>query len=242
MSIIRSTVKGITSGVASSIIFNEDVPFVPTDVAGLVGWYDASDVDTIIESVGRVARWDDKSGVGADLTQGGASLRPTYSATTVSNNLPAIQFTDATTSEVLIMQSSQSVRTVYFVMAFRSGTEGVFAGFNTIMSGSGSFGAERIMGVDTASNLIGTSDFTDSVSVNGATPSTTILPLPFSVCKFVRDSAGADNDAFGIGGNRVTVDRAWRGPIGEVLLFSGDVNASDDAAILSYLQNKWGIS
>lgn len=47
--------------------------WVPTDLADLYAWYDASDASTITASSGLVSQWNDKSGGGYNLTSSGVS-------------------------------------------------------------------------------------------------------------------------------------------------------------------------
>jgi hypothetical protein len=42
--------------------------FSPSDISGLVAWYDASDSGTVTQSLGAVSAWADKSANGYDLT------------------------------------------------------------------------------------------------------------------------------------------------------------------------------
>lgn len=65
--------------------------FSPTDLAGLVAWYDASDTATITDSGGAVSQWDDKSGNAHHATQGSGSNKPT-TGTRTQNGLNVLDF------------------------------------------------------------------------------------------------------------------------------------------------------
>ena len=52
------------------------IPFVPSDIANLKAWYDASDTATITVSGTAVTQWNDKSANAYNLTQGTNSYRP----------------------------------------------------------------------------------------------------------------------------------------------------------------------
>ena len=66
--------------------------WTPLDLAGLVAWYDASDLSTITDAgAGAVSQWADKSGNGNHVTQGTAGLRPTTGIRT-QNGLNVIDF------------------------------------------------------------------------------------------------------------------------------------------------------
>lgn len=66
-------------------------PFVPSDIANLKAWYDASDTATITVSGTAVTQWNDKSANGYNLTQGTAGKRP-QSGTRTQNGLNAIDY------------------------------------------------------------------------------------------------------------------------------------------------------
>ena len=65
--------------------------FVPTDIANLLTWHDASDLSTITLTSGFVSQWDDKSGNGNHLVQGTGSKRPGSGVESI-NGLNAIDF------------------------------------------------------------------------------------------------------------------------------------------------------
>jgi FtsP/CotA-like multicopper oxidase with cupredoxin domain len=55
--------------------------FVPTQIANLAAWYDASDATTIAQTAGSVSSWKDKSGNGNTLVQSTTSSMPATSQT-----------------------------------------------------------------------------------------------------------------------------------------------------------------
>jgi prepilin-type N-terminal cleavage/methylation domain-containing protein len=63
--------------------------WTPADTTTAI-WLDASDTSTITESDGLVSQWNDKSGNGRHVTQSNSNLRPFFSLTGGSNNLPHI--------------------------------------------------------------------------------------------------------------------------------------------------------
>ena len=75
-------------------------PIVPTEIAGLQLWLDASDASTLFDATtggslvaanGGVARWEDKSGNSRHATQGTAGARPARK-TAVQNGLDVLRF------------------------------------------------------------------------------------------------------------------------------------------------------
>lgn len=65
--------------------------FAPSDIAGLVGWWDASDTGSITHSSGEVTQWSDLSGGGFHVTNASGTDRPLTGTRTV-NGLNAIDF------------------------------------------------------------------------------------------------------------------------------------------------------
>ena len=63
----------------------------PTDIPGLLGWWDAADTGTITATGGSVDQWNDKSGNGRHLVDGATA--PTTGATTI-NGLNVLDFSD----------------------------------------------------------------------------------------------------------------------------------------------------
>lgn len=65
--------------------------FTPTDIAGLRGWWDASNSGSITASSGAVSQWDDLSGNGYHMTQPTGTNQPTTGTRTI-NSLNVIDF------------------------------------------------------------------------------------------------------------------------------------------------------
>lgn len=73
--------------------------FNPKTLAGLAGWWDASDASTITLNSTTVSEWRDKSGNGRHATQATAANQPVYSTNQV-NGRPALTLDAARTMEV----------------------------------------------------------------------------------------------------------------------------------------------
>jgi len=92
-------------------------PFTPSDISGLLRWYDAKDTATVINTLGLVDQWSDKSTNAAHMTNTLAA-RPLYNGTdTIStdgvatylfNALPCLYAAGATTL-FIVMKSAGSV-------------------------------------------------------------------------------------------------------------------------------------
>ena len=78
-------------------------PISPSMIAGISGWWDASDSSTLFDATsggsqvsadGSVARWQDKSGSGRNWTQSNNSIRPTRK-TSIRNGLDVVRFSSS---------------------------------------------------------------------------------------------------------------------------------------------------
>jgi hypothetical protein len=72
--------------------FLEAGGFSPTDIAGLVAWYDMADTATITETAGATSQLDDKSGNGYHIVQATGTKQPTTGTRTL-NSLNVLDFT-----------------------------------------------------------------------------------------------------------------------------------------------------
>ena len=93
--------------------FKETGLWTPTDIT-TYAWHDASDSDTITTATG-VSQWDDKSGVGINLTQGSGSEQPTL-VSSAQNGLSTILFDgidDSITIENTGLFSSSDIGFIY---------------------------------------------------------------------------------------------------------------------------------
>jgi len=110
-------------------------------------WLDAADASTITEVGGAVSQWNDKSGNGHNATANG---NPTYSATGMSTNKPAVQLDgtgDSFVSSITGIGSFNALD-VYMVTqtpaaAAADVNTGFFWGFGNIGSASGSYPSNR---------------------------------------------------------------------------------------------------
>jgi hypothetical protein len=68
--------------------------FLPTQVPNCVGWWDPTDNSTITVTSSHVTQWNDKSGLGNNLTGSGTVKTPVVNTTGI-NSRQSIQFTQA---------------------------------------------------------------------------------------------------------------------------------------------------
>lgn len=82
------------SSFVRNLILLHGTSFSPTDISGLVAWWDASDVSTItLDGSNNVSEWRDKSGNSRHMAQSNTLVRPAY-GTQTQNGLNLI-VTDA---------------------------------------------------------------------------------------------------------------------------------------------------
>jgi len=109
----RDRSRGGTSGGATP-------PFSPSDISGLLRWYDATDVATVLNKGGLVDTWQDKSVNAAHLANTLAA-RPTYNgsdmisfdgvATYLFNALPALYAAGAMSLFIVMKSAGPAVGT-----------------------------------------------------------------------------------------------------------------------------------
>lgn len=207
--------------------------FTPADMSTAIAWYDAMDSATITESDGVVSAWADKIGAN-DLTAVGAPtiLDPSPG----SNNLPGIGSFSTTNADGFIMPAPVAITHIYMVLF--QGPTATFNRYETLISGTGEFGAPRVMGNVGTTNLIASSAFASQVSINGGANTSTILPLSFSVCRFV----GSATDQFSIGYGYGASQRTWFGRYSDIVFCNGAPAAQEETDLLNYFYAKWGIT
>jgi hypothetical protein len=92
----------------------------PTDIAGLIGWYDADDAATITSSSGVVDQWDNKTTGTGDFTAT-TTTRPTTGTATV-NTRNALGFDGSDDQMTMDMGGTRTTPTAIYVVAHFVGT------------------------------------------------------------------------------------------------------------------------
>lgn len=246
----------VTGGVATA------AAFVPTDIAGLVAWYDFSDVTKLWQDTGRTSAIsaDGQSIKGVTdkaaanhLSQ--ASAAPVYKAN-IKNGLSIARFTAASSHQLLTgtsptVPNGTAPFTAFFVASRASSADMRVVGR---ASGSGGWAGGALGGATTA--RVTTLTVKDYDFVGGWTLST------FHVQEFVLDSSQdvtwrkngtslgtAAHTAFAADpgtaaatvGSRNGAD-FWDGDIAEVLVYNVDIGTTASSQVRSFLGTKWGIT
>jgi hypothetical protein len=212
----------------------------PTDIAGCVGWWDASDAASITQSGGLVSQWNDKSTAGNHATAS-STARPTTGTRSLNGknvldfdgtaNAMATSLADAATQTVLFVAVSD-VASGGRVWSYGTTNRGVFSDSGTWAfwrqqtSGPISFGATASATSPSVACALFTSNSSLTTFGNGA-QGTTNDPV---------DSSGA---TFNIGKESTSFHNGY---IAEIVIYNTALTTADRARVEAYLATKWGIS
>jgi hypothetical protein len=225
--------------------------FSPSDITGLAAWYDASNAASITLNGSTVSQWNDLSGNGRHQVQGSASLQPTYNASGLNGKgtltTSGTQWTQASAF------ASSSSATIFLVwkIANAAGTPFIFqrGGVNDVHSFLMNPGTNQLQARRGASN-----QGTLTVSGLGTADIWRVGTLVFSTTLsrvYNGNTVGTDNTATVSApvGNKVltlfaldSATRAGHPGIAEFLYYSSQLDDTQQAAVRTYLGNKWGIT
>lgn len=232
----------VDAGSDGTAVVDATVSFAPPPSTALA-WYDANDAATIIESGGQVSEWLDKSGNNRHATQASGTNRPTYQASdAMMGGMPSIG-NIAATGAIGLDTPEMSAQNAYIVTYYKDGLDGTFDGYSTLFSGAGAWGAFRVMGDQSTSNFIGSSNFNDAGTFkNGSTVSSlsSVLPMPASL--FVFKSSLARTQVYSLGYNSQYTDRDWEGAYSEIIFTDGTEDLATQQMIEGYLAHQWGLT
>lgn len=246
--------------------FSRFVPFDPSNLSGLTGWWDASDSSTLFDATtggsavaadGEVARLEDKSGNGRHFTQSSSSLRP-LRKTAIRNGFDVIRFdgTDdfvegdgfayfnlqsAAASSIFIVANAATVDT----------NNAVFDNETLFSENAGGHAAFALASDDTAS----------AWGYDSSVRTATVAYMPGSWVAFSSWHDGSSIYAQSNNGSPASATLFNRnfdygtpqlgcnaqntyffdGDLGEVITYNVALSDSDRGKVISYLMNKWGI-
>ncbi|KIC30046.1 hypothetical protein RA24_03630 [Leisingera sp. ANG-M6] len=213
------------------------------DRSSLIGWYSAKATGTIQLEAGDEVSAIDNLVAGylglSKLADGG----PTYVASEpLAGGRPALVWPDQSNSRGLSLPADAMVREVFVVLAYGDGARDAFNSYNTLitdLAGLDAGSPNRVIGHENNSGVFtGSIPAGMTVHVNGGAATTELLPLPLSVVHF---SSATPFPLAAIGGRNNGLNRAWRGPMCEVLAYTEQLAPAAVERNVSYLRSGWGI-
>ncbi len=233
-------------------------PWTPASVAGLTGWWDASNTGTITDTGGYVTLLTDLSGNGKDLDSTYPSGPTT--GTRTQNGLNVLDFTPGNGSYLKHDAWTQTTQCTYFfvcqtdTLTTDSSTLRALIGWQNITNHQGSG-----IAMNTGSQLCmyaGSMVAGAGISANTPTQYTAVFDSASShldkdgVAGGTIDPGDDDFNGGGplqigdvwdySGGGHGSYSVRWDGWLGEFLIYEGVVGAGDRATIEAYLKAKWG--
>jgi len=231
--------------------------FLPSNLSGLVGWYDAADEGTIyLDSSGNVQVWYDKSPSQIDVSQVTVANRPAYSATGFSGALPGIVFDGSTDRLESSVSPFDTIPAHSFFAVYKLSTTS--GGYNTVY-GLGPFGDD--LDFWEVGGVIGTygswphgASSTLQVKANKPTLATHLFDgLPGSYQASFRvngnpdpDSVWSTNGVGAISAPKTFIggddsNEMFHGAIAEIVFFNRLLSAAEINQVENYLIRKWAI-
>lgn len=216
----------------------------PSSLPGLVGWYAADDIASLVLSGANVTNWHDRSGAGNHLAYNLA--QPTFGLTGLyGQNRPAVVWSASANDAGLVTASAVTVRQVGLVAAYTSGASSWTAGFQGLYSRTDLASTSEIglAGDSSGANWLATNNY---LTRNGAaevqlTGGNAALPLPAAVLVARLAAAPTAGLRFLLGRDRMFTGRGWSGPISEVVAVSAALSTGDRQKLEGYLAWRWGL-
>ena len=183
-------------------------------------WYSADHLT--VDSNGLVEAAEDLTGQGNDGSQTTAATRLDYypedpmhgcrasfgsSSNSGKDYLSAGTFTYAEDDDLLLC------------INYKDGVDNTFDAYSHILGGSGVYGSPRIMGTQNSATLFNTFAFATVVAKNGSTStSSTILPLPTTVCWFKAEDDFTDAECSFFSSSAANNNRTFAGTCRNIVL------------------------
>jgi hypothetical protein len=216
---------------------------VPSDLANLVAWYDASAITGLVDT-DPVATWSDLSGAGNHISQATGASRPTY-RTGIVDGKPVVRFDGS--NDLLAATMSTSATATVLVVAVPRRTSPSSSYVETIFANGSS--ADQVQQLDTkAFGTTSLSVHTDTgawgatvaLRKNGATS-----PLSLTVDEVFAASmtaSGAPTGSVLVLGAYSSNNFHGQNDIAEFVYYSRVLDASERESIETYLSEKWGLT
>ena len=213
--------------------------FVPTDIAGLVAWFDPSDTATITESGGLVSQMNDKSGNTRHLLQATGTKQPGTGVRTL-NGLNVLDYDGG---DNLAIASTTGVSSPYtcFVVASPDGA----GNWNQFVGGLSSWEMVFHSGPSVFSFGVGT--WTGLPSITATNPYICELQVNGASTTFcVNDGSRATTSSTtALGrishGSYGGADDHLNGYVAESIFYDSALSSGDLTTVRDYLNTKWAV-
>ena len=223
--------------------------FSPSDIPGLLWWFDASDTGTITEALGVVSQWDDKAGSN-DVSQGTEANRPTTS--TINGNASilfdgsndvlfnnSVNLATPDSTFFLVMTSLSDSGTHYMCTHNNGGANALF--FRHV--GTQLRSQHNATGDNSIPQLTGKPVINDSFAAIARHESNGTSDIESDDGSSATDSVvGTLNtpmDEVFIGARTSTGTNSYDGHIHEIGLYDNKISDGDKTSLMDYLKAKW---
>jgi len=220
-------------------------------IADLQIWYDGADLSTYIPNAtdeGQITQWTDKSNFAHNANPNGGSAKPSYENTVLQNGYGYLEFdgNDNLSINPFTAITSADAFTIFIVGALVTTTGTQYFGSTnegglSIYSNGTNFAANVSGGTATGTTPIDTNWHIHTLVYDGANTSLTYrLDKTQEATAVAGGSTQATADTYYIGARDPSTSNLT-GFVGEVIMFSRVLGATEYANVENYLSNKWGL-
>lgn len=217
-------------------------PFSPSDIAGMVAWFDASDGASITSSAGAVSQWADKSGNARHLVQNTAGKKPLTGTRTI-NGLNVLDF-DGVDDQLLTVGVTQT-QPISVCMVALTDVPADVANRQALADPTGEgptiyqknarwYFYSATAEVDSAVALDAAAHCVQAL-FSGAS---SLIRVDGTQATGNPGTPGWNNQGIPVGADGGGAN-CWNGAIAELIVYAGDKTANF-AQLRTYLQGKWG--
>jgi FtsP/CotA-like multicopper oxidase with cupredoxin domain len=233
--------------------------FLPSGIANLQAWYDASSPANVTSSGGVVSAWSDRSGNGNTLVQPAASAQPSFVASGI-NGLGSLAFASAaylTSSNAAFSTSLFNASTVFFVTNQSVTSQNSSVGSAGAVNASPTWalrlsnggGASQFYFSNASAGLLAPADVPSGPAIwtaEGSEAAAVQQLRKDGNNLSVSTGPGATvtgNYPFVVGANVASgaASYLYNGQIGEILVYNRLLLPSESASVEGYLACKWGL-
>lgn len=231
--------------------------FNPSDYATVGAWYDSSVSSSIVQDgSGNISQWDDLSGNDNHMMQSTASAQPTYLSTSDGVDFDGTEWMTASDSPTLdyttfhiyaVVEPNSSASTGNILSKYL--TSGNKREFRFDLNTSN---APVLQTSATGSSALVTAASSDTLAVGktglveAGFDGTNIFSSLNGGTKTETASSGVYNDTSSLGMGALNVDGSaiirFDGKIKEIIFYTEELTAENQATVRNHLLSKWGIS